>query len=82
MTRYNRLAQVDALVKDKEISPSNLLDGLYRLVDASYRQSVKSKSNHDLKASAGRLALIEKACDDLDHNVQAKLVLSRLFLEL
>lgn len=82
MPRYQRLARVDKLNKSKELPPHILLDGLYRLIDASYRQALKTKKRDDLKIIARRLSFIEKAIDDIDQNVQSKLVLSRLFLEL
>lgn len=82
MSRYQRLASVDTLLKDKDTPPTLLLDGLYRLLDASYRQSVKSKSNSDLQPMASRLKFVEEAVNDLDQNIQAKLVMSRLFMVL
>lgn len=81
LNRYQRLARVDSIIKDNDMSAALLLDGFYRLVDASYKLSVKTKPNSELKAMAARLRLIEQAISDLDQNVQAKLVMSRLFLE-
>lgn len=81
MSRYQRLASVDKLTKGS-VPPLHILDGLYRLMNASYQQSLKTKSNDELRAIVSRLNLIEQAISDLDSNVQAKLVLSRLFLEL
>jgi hypothetical protein len=80
-SRFQRLAQVDKLLKDKDIQPVLLLDGMYRLINAGYKQSLKTRPNQDLKPIAARLALIERALTDIHENVQAKLVLSRLFLE-
>ncbi len=82
VARYKRLGMVDKIIKNNEFSASLLLDGMYRLIDASYRQSLKTKSNKELQATVYRLQLLESAIDDLDKNVQAKLVMSRLFLEL
>lgn len=81
MTRFQRLAQIDKLIKDKDSSPELILDGMYRLLDASYKQSVKTKTIDQIKPLVERLKLIEIAMSDLAENVQAKLVLSRLFLE-
>ncbi len=82
LPRYKRLGIVDTLAKNNDVSAYILLDGLYRLVDASYRHALKAKSNDELKNLIKRLSLIEQAMSDLDQNVQAKLVMSRLFLEL
>ena len=81
MSRFQRLSRVDALLKNKELSPGLLLDGLYRLVDAGYKQSlnVAPKTSKELKTYASRLNLIEQSIHDLQDNVQAKLVFSRLF---
>ncbi|MGI9027773.1 MAG: hypothetical protein ACR2FM_02945 [Candidatus Saccharimonadales bacterium] len=81
-SRYERLAQVDKLVKNSSLAPAVVLDGLYRLIDASYRQALKSKPNQELRAIVARLRLVEQAISDLEANVQAKLVFSRLFAEL
>lgn len=80
-SRYKRLAMVDSLVKNS-VSPQLMLDGLYRLMNASYQQSLKTKTTAELKPMVHRLTLIESAIADLDQKVQAKLVLNRLFLEL
>lgn len=81
-SRGERLASVDGLLKDKTLTPILLLDGLYRLLDASYRQSLATKERSQLEAMMVRLKLVEAALTDLAANVHAKLVLSRLFLEL
>lgn len=80
-SRYKRLTMVDSLLKNN-VSPQVMLDGLYRLMHASYQQSLKVKKSDELKPMVQRLKLIEAAIADLDNKVQAKLVLNRLFLEL
>ncbi len=81
-TRLQRLGMVENLTKNPALSPGIVLDGLYRLLYASYQQTLKSQSNNQLQPVMARLRLIEQAISDLDKNVQAKLVFSRLFLEL
>lgn len=81
-TRLQRLGMVDELTKNNPpVSPRLVLDGLYRLLYASYQQSLKSHTNKQLQPVIARLRLLEQAISDLDENVQAKLVFSRLFLE-
>lgn len=82
MSRFERLGYVDKMLKNKEIAPVALLDGLYRLMDASYKQSLDKKSTSELRSFAIRLKLIEQATRDLHANVQNKIVFSRLFTEL
>lgn len=82
LSRYQRLTRVDKLIKDSTVPPSHVLDGLYRLVNASYQQGIKTKSREEIQSTVQKLTQIEEAIADLDANVQAKLVLSRLFLEL
>jgi DNA polymerase III, delta subunit len=82
MSRFERLGYVDKLLKNKDISPATLLDGLYRLMDASYKQSLDKKTPGELRSFAVRLRLIEQATRDLRANVQNKVVFSRLFTEL
>jgi DNA polymerase III delta prime subunit len=82
-SRYERLLDVDSLVKNKETSSRVFLDGLYRLLYASYKQAViKGKLKGELSRSLSRLHLVEQAVSDLDNKVSEKLVLSRLFFSL
>lgn len=83
MTRYERLSYVDRLLKDKNKQPALVIDGLYRLIYAGYKQSLNAKSlaSSDLKSYTSRLNMLDEAVNDLRENTQAKLVLSRLFLE-
>lgn len=82
MSRFERLNQVDKLAKSKDMTVSSILDGLYRLIDASYKQALEKRRTDELKPFLLRLKLIEQASRDLQENVQPKLVLSRLFTEL
>lgn len=84
MTRYERMLEVDKLTKSKTMEITVLLDGLYRLLEASYRQqlskSVPAKS--ELKKTHMRMKLVQEATRDIDAKVSAKLVVSRLFFSL
>jgi DNA polymerase-3 subunit delta' len=82
MSRFERLNQVDKLIKNKDVATSSILDGLYRLIDAGYKQALEKRRADELKPFSVRLKLIEQAIRDLQENVQPKLVLSRLFTEL
>lgn len=82
LSRYQRLTKVDALSKNASIPPLVFLDGLYRLLDAGYRQAVRNKPQSELKGAVQRMRLVESAISDIDSNVQPKLVLTRLFMEL
>lgn len=82
MTRFERLQNVDKFLKNKEVTTRSLLEGLYRLMDASYKQALERRNTDELKPYAIRLKLIEQATSDLQANVQVKLILSRLFTEL
>lgn len=78
--RWQRLAAVDTINKDK--SAASVLDALHRLLRASYQQAIATKTNKQLQSLAARVRLVEEAIADIQQNVSAKLVLSRLFLEL
>lgn len=82
LPRHKRLGLVDKLIKNKELPVTVVLDGIYRLIEASYRHASKTKPREDLKVMTKRLSLIEKAIEDMEQNIQPKLVISRLFLEL
>ena len=85
MSRYERLSIVDKLTKDKNAKPELLLEGLYRLISAAYKNSLASsatKTTESSKLYINRLKALESSINDLQENVQAKLVFSRLFMEL
>jgi hypothetical protein len=82
-SRYERMLSVESLVKNKDISSEILLDGLYRLLHASYKQAaLKGRSKKELSSSLKRLHMVEQAAVDLESKVSEKLVLSRLLFNL
>jgi DNA polymerase III delta prime subunit len=82
VSRYDRLARVDVLVKDKEINVAYLLNALYRIMDASKQMLILKQDSPKIRQSYERLKLLQQAIRDLDEGVSAKLVLSRLFFQL
>ena len=85
--RFERMARVDALTKQKDQSVESILEGLYRMLNASYHQKVQAQPSKpvpaaSLKQIADKLELIDAALQDIRQNVSAKLVLSRLFISI
>lgn len=83
MSRYERMLEVDKLSKSKNIEIPTLLDGLYRLLEAGYKQQLSksiAKSEH-IKMHR-RMELVQEAICDIDAKVSTKLVISRLFYSL
>lgn len=76
-SKYQRLIMVDKIIKSDKPSPDILLDGLHRLIRASYKNSVTNDTN--VEPNLARLLLIDQAISDLSNNVQAKIVFNRLF---
>ncbi len=81
-TRFERIIAVDSLTKQKDIPVYDVVDGLYRLLEASYHQAVRSSQIVKTKTIATRLSLVDEALRDLRHNVNPKLVLDRLFMSI
>lgn len=81
-TRFDRIAAVDSITKQKDIPVYSLVDGLYRLLEASYHQAVRNSQTAKTRALVARLSLVDEALNDLRHNVSPKLVLDRLFLSI
>lgn len=75
--RFGRLAMIESLLKDKDVTTSQLLDALSRLLNASYGLQ-RAKDSRSL-ASETRLKLCLEAMSDLQAGVHQKLVLTRLF---
>ena len=67
---------------DKDVPPELLLEGLDCLVQANYVSLLKKGTASTVKAAAKRMQYVYEANMDLAENVQPKLVLSRLFLQI
>jgi DNA polymerase-3 subunit delta' len=82
LTRHERLAKVNLMTKDQGVPPELLLEGLDCLVQANYVSLLKKGTASTVKAAAKRMQYVYEANMDLAENVQPKLVLSRLFLQI
>lgn len=83
MPKYRRVAEVEHLLKSKDTNPEVVVDGIIRVLDASYRQALeKNVSLDNLILALDRLSEALVAAEDLQNGVTAKLVLTRLFLSL
>ncbi len=83
LEKYQRLSAIDVLLKDKELDTKIFLDGMLRLINASYALAISShKDNKLIKQQQVRLKSILEANEDIHSGVHQKLVLSRLFLAL
>ena len=81
--KYMRLASIDALLKDKDNDYKLVLDGMARLLSASYAGArAAKKSSTVLRQHQRRLDTMMQALHDLNSGVHQKLVLTRLFLAL
>lgn len=81
-TRFERIVAVDSLTKQKDIPVYDVVDGLYRLLEASYHQAVRNSQIIKTRTIAARLSLVDEALQDLRQNVNPKLVLDRLFMSI
>ena len=80
MPRYKRVALVDRVLKDKNLGPLTLIDCIYKLTSASYHLAVnRGADKKKLKRLYQNMQVSMQAMNDLEQNVQPKLVLSRLF---
>ncbi len=82
LPKYRRLAIIDSLIKKPIISLPSLLDGLVRVLEASYRQSLQSASDNTIILARNRLQLAIETIDDINNGLNSKLALTRLFLAL
>lgn len=84
ITRYKRLAMVDQIIKNKNSRPEVLIDAIYRLIYAGYKNSLEAipQDSAAIYKYVKRLSILEKSISDLQENVHTKLVLSRLFTRL
>lgn len=81
-SRFERIAAVDSLTKQKDVPVYSLVEGLYRLLEASYHQAVRGSQTSKTKTIVARLSLVDEALQDLRQNVNPKLVLDRLFMSI
>lgn len=83
MPKYKRIAAIETLTKKPEIPIPQLLDGVVRVLEAAYKQSIQNSSTtENLRASHKRLQSAIQAVDDINNGLNQKLALTRLFLAL
>lgn len=83
-SRFERIAAIDGITKQKNPTPILIIDALYRLLRASYHLKLESSADDPriLEVTVSRMNLVDQAFQDLRHNVNSKLVLTRLFARL
>lgn len=79
LSRYDRLCQVDSLIKQTDLSVSYLIECMRLIVSSALHISVMLNKLAEINLSIARLNIIESAIDDLSNGVQSKVVLSRVF---
>lgn len=80
-TKYERLAELDALAKQKE-QIEQLLSGLQRVVTGGLRQAAAADSKTRTKRFYTLSSQVMNAQSQLKQNVNPKLLLTHLFLEM
>lgn len=80
-SKYERLAEVDALSKQKDLLEP-LLDGLQRVVTGGLRQSAATDNKTQAKRFYTLSSLVMTAQSQLKQSVNPKLLLTHLFLEM
>lgn len=79
--RFEKMCEVDKLVKDKNISVTELLSAMIQILRAVMVRSIKNQ-NTDSKQIIEKIEKINNAQNDLAKNANEKLVISRLFYHL
>ena len=81
MSTYQRLLQVDALAKEKELL-ALLLQGLERVVISGLRQAANTENEKSIRKFYNLSKLVQSTQDALSKNVNAKIVLTELFIQM
>lgn len=83
LPKYIRIAKIDSITKAPDLTTLLFLDGLIRLLEASYIQAIVSKkSNSELKIMHNRVENTVNTIADIENGLNPKLALTKLFLEL
>lgn len=80
-TRFEKMCEVDKLVKDKDLSVNEVLSALNQILRAVLLKSVKQDKNNSPQILR-KIELVNEAQNDLAKNVNEKLVVSKLFYHL
>lgn len=78
---YERLCQVDAIAKDKD-QLGELLYACKRICTSALESAAKRHSEKDIKAWHSRLSLVCDAEESLIRNINSKLLLTDLFIQI
>lgn len=81
-SRYQRMSQVDKLIKAKSPSINLILDGIFRVLEAAQKQYIDKNNIAKIENVHNKLRLTIDAINDSASGVNQKLVLTRLFLSL
>jgi len=79
---YERLANIDPLLKSKEFNLLLFLDATHRLLRAALSSAATKGDKHQTQVLAGQIKNTLKAKEYVQKNVQPKLVLTELFYSL
>lgn len=80
-SRFEKMCEVDKLIKNKDISTTELLGAMTQILRAVLMRSIKNK-NADSKQIVAKIEKINNAQNDLAKNANEKLVISGLFYHL
>ncbi len=78
--KYIQIAEVDKIIKNKDIELEVFLGGIFRILNASYGVSVAKNSN--IKIAHTRLLAVIECKKDIGQGLSKKLALTRLFLKI
>lgn len=81
-SKYDRLARVDKITKNKEVSVGTLVDALYRIIHATSQVALAKNDKQAVKLAHAKMKHIIQSVKDLDAGVSVKLILIRLFFNL
>lgn len=80
--KHVQIASVDSIVKNKQLSTTDFLDGMLRILVASHKVQLTSSDLHKQRQSNKRVKLVLRSIKDLRDGVSQKLVLTQLFFDL
>lgn len=78
--KMEQLADIDKIIKNKDLPVEVFLDGLFRILNATYSASVDKNDN--IQKAHNRLLAVNECIKDVDLGLNKKLALTRLFLKI
>lgn len=79
MTRFERMCEVEKIVKDDKLKTQDILDSMAQVLRAVLLSSVRGSKKLDNNKLIHKIELINQAQKNLANNLSEKLVLSSLF---